>query len=172
MPNASDTTRDIFLIGLHNAHALESEAISLMSRQIERLENYPEMSQRLQQHLQETEIQLQRLDEILNSLGDSASTLKDTTSKIMANVSAIGHSLAGDEILKNTFANYAFENFEAASYKSLITMAEAGGFQKAIPALKETLEEELAMAAWIDAHIADTTNRFLTLKQGGEQAKR
>ena len=31
----------------------------------------------------------------------------------------MGHTLAGDEILKNSFANFAFENFEIAAYKSL-----------------------------------------------------
>ena len=38
---------------------------------------------------------------------------------------------ADDEILKNTFANLAFENYEFASYESLISMARAGGFDAA-----------------------------------------
>lgn len=36
--------------------------------------------------------------------------------------------MAGYEILKNSFANFAFENFEVAAYKSLLTVAEAGGY--------------------------------------------
>ncbi len=30
-------------------------------------------------------------------------------------MAAIGHSMADDEILKNSFANFAFENFEIAA---------------------------------------------------------
>jgi hypothetical protein len=29
-----------------------------------------------------------------------------------ATVAAMGHTIAGDKILKNTFANFALENFE------------------------------------------------------------
>jgi ferritin-like metal-binding protein YciE len=66
------------------------------------------------------------------------------------NLAAIGHTFAPDEILKNSFANFAFENFEAVSYKSLITVAEAGSFSSAIPHLQDTLREELAMAQFCD----------------------
>ncbi|WP_342640076.1 ferritin-like domain-containing protein [Rhodoligotrophos ferricapiens] len=172
MTNQDEAVRDVFLAGLRNAHAVENEAVSLISRQVERLENYPEAAQRLQQHLTETEGQISRLEAILDSVGDSPSTFKDTAAKVMANMAAMGHSMAGDEILKNTFANYAFENYEIASYKSLITIAEAGGFSSAVPALKQSLDEEMAMADWLDKHIAGTTTRFLTLKQAGEQANR
>ena len=41
---------------------------------------------------------------------------------MMANLQAMAHSTADDEILKNTFANNAFENFQIAAYKSLIAL--------------------------------------------------
>jgi ferritin-like metal-binding protein YciE len=46
---------------------------------------------------------------------------------MVANVTALFHSAADEEILKNMFASNAFENFEIAAYKSLITLAEAAG---------------------------------------------
>ncbi len=36
--------------------------------------------------------------------------------------------MAGDEILNNSFANYAFEDFEITADNSLITLAELGGY--------------------------------------------
>ncbi|WP_239025059.1 ferritin-like domain-containing protein [Rhodoligotrophos defluvii] len=172
MMNQDGAIKDVFLAGLRNAHAVENEAVSLINRQLERLENYPEATERLQQHLSETHAQIDRLEAILDSIGDSPSMAKDTVAKLMANMAALGHTMAGDEILKNTFANYAFENYEIAAYKSLITIAEAGGFTSAVPALQQTLQEEEAMADWINKHIAGTTTRFLTLKQSGAQAHR
>lgn len=50
---------------------------------------------------------------------------------------ALGHTIAPDEILKNSFVNFAFENFEAASYKALITIAEVGNFGDAVPLLRQ-----------------------------------
>lgn len=51
----SDTkSGSFYLVGLRNAHAVEMEAIELMSRQVERLSNYPEIEARLRQHIDET----------------------------------------------------------------------------------------------------------------------
>ena len=86
---------------------------------------------------------------------------------LMGNMAALGHTVAPDEILKNSFANQAFENFEIASYTSLITMAEAAGYQRFVPALQQTLAEEHAMAKWCEDHIASTTLRFLQLSETG-----
>ena len=55
MTVSSDATRDLFVTGLRNAHALEMQALQIMNRQVERLENYPEVEQALRKHIQETE---------------------------------------------------------------------------------------------------------------------
>ncbi|MBW3560463.1 MAG: ferritin-like domain-containing protein, partial [Proteobacteria bacterium] len=100
----------------------------------------------------------------------SASAFKDAVLSLGGNMAALGHAAAGDEILKNTYANQAFENFEIASYRSLIVMAEAGSFTSARPLLEMTLREEEAMAAWVAESIPTVTRRFLQLKEAGEQA--
>ena len=48
---------------------------------------------------------------VLMRLVKGTSTLKDAAQSVMANVMAMTHAMAGDEILKNTFANNAFEKF-------------------------------------------------------------
>ncbi|MEG3150112.1 DUF892 family protein [Sphingomonas sp. ZT3P38] len=162
--------RSIFVIGLRDAHAVEHQALALMDRQLDRLENYPEVEQRMRSHRLETEHQIERLDLILERMGESHSALKDTALALSGNMAALAHTLAGDEILKNSFANFAFENFEAASYKALITVAEHGSFADAIPLLRETLEEELAMAQFCDDVLPRVTRRFLELREAGETA--
>ena len=166
----ADTVRSIFVTGLHNAHALEKEALQVMKRQIERLQNYPEMEARLRQHVAETEEQVKRLDAVLGDLGEKGSGLKDAVLGMAGNMGAVGHALAGDEILKNTYANFALEHFEIASYRSLITMAQADGSTGAVSLLQTTLREEEAMAAWVGENIEMVTQRFLQLKTSGEQA--
>src|SRR3954447_15772691 len=127
MNSTSDAARSIFITGLKNAHALEAQATQIIGRQLDRLENYPEVAERLRLHLEETKQHQQRLEEILGSLNEDYSTIKDIAAGFMGNMAALGHTPAGDEILKNSFANLAFENYEIAAYTSLITVGEATG---------------------------------------------
>ena len=169
--SSSDSPRNTFITGLQNAHSLEKEAIQLMNRQIERIENYPEM-QLLEQHVRETEGQIRRLDEILHSFGEDRSLLKDMATQLMGNIAAMAHVPMADEILKNTFANHAFENFEIASYRSLIAMAEMTGHSRFVPALQESLREEEKTAQAIRDQIEMITCRFLEREAQGQKADR
>jgi ferritin-like metal-binding protein YciE len=161
MNGRNETGREIFVAGLRNAHAVENQAVTLINRQLERIENYPEVASRLQAHLEETKVQIRRLEDILGRLDESNSTLKDAGLSLVGNMAAIGHMFAQDEILKNSFANFAFENYEIAAYKSLCQMAELTGHNAAIAPLQETLQEEMAMAKWLDDHLKDVTSTYL-----------
>ncbi len=161
---------EIYHTGLRNLHALEMTAIELTERQVERLENYPEMKAQLSRHHQESKEQASRLQTILERHGTSPSAAKNAVSSVMGNVAAALHAPAPDEILKNTFANFAFEHQEIASYTSLIAMAEQVGDTAAIPLLKQSLAEEKAMADFIEAAIVPITKKFMTLTQAGQTA--
>src|SRR3954465_7329149 len=161
----TSTARDIFVIGLRNAHAMETQARELMERQSERLTDYPDVQARMKEHLGETEGQLKRLDICLSSLGESASAMKDTAQSFMGNIMALGHSMAGDEILKNTFANNAFEHFEIAAYKSLLTLCGPAGADGARTLLEQSLKEEEAMASWVDENVGKITLAYLNREQ-------
>ncbi|MBY5813465.1 DUF892 family protein, partial [Rhizobium leguminosarum] len=125
----------------------------------------------LDAHIRETDGQIVRLEEILDSLNEDNSTLKDMALSFTGSMAALGHTVAGDEILKNSFANFAFENYEAAAYKSLLVVAEAGGYGAAVTGLQANLTEELAMAEWLNDNLAAVTAKFLSLRQVGETAK-
>ena len=159
---SSDAAIDTYISGIKNAHALEKQAMQLIERQLNRLENYPEVEQLLRQHLRETEQQIQRIEEILHSFGRSP-LLKDLATSISGTLSAIAHSVMPDEVLKNHFANHAFENFEIASYKSLITMAEVTGHAQHVPALRAILAEEERMAQSLREMTPQLTLKYLQL---------
>jgi ferritin-like metal-binding protein YciE len=159
------TARDVFVVGLRNAHSMEVQAREVMERQSERLSDYPDVQARVKEHLAETNEQLRRLDQCLEACGETSSTLKDTAQSVMGNTMAMAHAMAGDEILKNTFANNAFEHFEIAAYKSLLTLCSSAGLEKARPLLEANLEEEERMAAWIDAHVGKVTQDYLAMEQ-------
>jgi len=165
-----DAVRHTFVVGLRNAHAMEHQALSLMDRQIEHLAHYVEVETRLRSHRGETELQIERLRSILQGLGEGPSTLKDLTLELGANLQALAHMMAPDEIIKNCLANYAFENFEAASYRALLVMADAGGFTDAIPLLEQSLREEEAMVAFVEQTLPQVVRRYLALRASGDEA--
>lgn len=170
MVDAAETVSEIFITGLRNAHALEHQALALMDRQIEHLAHYAEVEQRLRSHRGETEQQIVRLEQILADLGASHSGLKDAALAMSGNLAALTHSLAPDEIIKNCLANFAFENFEAATYKALILMAEQASVTTAIPLLRQSLDEELAMVAFCDEILPTVVRKYIDLRASGGTA--
>ncbi|MDR7039959.1 ferritin-like metal-binding protein YciE [Methylobacterium sp. BE186] len=165
-------TRDIYVTALKNTHALEMQALQIMERQVERLQRYPEMEDALRRHIEETHGQRTRLEEALQAVGDSPSALKEGFLGFVGNMMAIGHTPAQDEILKNTYANHAFENFEIAAYESLLTITEAAGQRGSITGFQQSLKEEEAMARRVRELVGPTTRRYLELTISGEKADR
>src|SRR4051812_40330589 len=95
--SSSDMLQDIYIPALQNTLALEKQSEQMMERQLERYERYPEMIQALPQHHQETEQQIQRLEQILHSHGADRSLLKDTATQLAGDLGALFHSAASDD---------------------------------------------------------------------------
>ena len=162
--------RDVLIVGLRNAHAVESEALELLERQATSLDDYPEVQARVQEHLGETERQLERLEQALEMLGEDASAIKDTALSALGNFMALANTMSDDAILKNSFASYSFEHYEIAAYESLVELAEMARAREVIPLLEETLQEERAMADWLGSSIREITRGYVEHRVQKEQA--
>ena len=172
MTHQDDVWRDVFVTGLKNAHAVEHQALSLMDRQIGRAKNFTEVADVLKAHRVETEQQIVRLETLLGQFDESPSGLKDAALSMSGNLAALSHSFAEDEILKNAFATFAFENFEVASYKGLLLLAQSGEYSAAYDPLNATLDEEMRMARWVDDSLPMLVEKHLRLRREGENASR
>ncbi|TVP51087.1 MAG: ferritin-like domain-containing protein [Halomonas sp.] len=146
---------------LRDAHAMEKQAEKMLSSQAERLENYPELQRRIEEHIEETRHQAEKLEHCLSLLGADVSTFKDLGAQLTAFGQAVGGMMAEDEVVKGGIACYSFENFEIASYKALIKAAEILSQPEVAQICKEILQEEIAMADWLSNNLDDTTQRYL-----------
>ena len=162
--------RDVLVVGLRNAHALESQAIELLERQASALDDYPDVQSRVQEHLGETERQMERLEQALEMLNEDTSAIKDTALSALGNFMAIANAMAGDAILKNSFASYSFEHYEIAAYESLLELAEMAGAREITPLLEETLHEERAMADWLGNSVRQVTRQYIRRRERRDQA--
>ncbi|MDB6141316.1 MAG: hypothetical protein JWP80_360 [Pseudomonas sp.] len=155
------TPQENLLDWLRDAHAMEQQAEKMLRAQSKRLEHYPELKARIDQHIEETLSQQQLVDGCLKRLGGSSSTLKDITGKLMAFGQAVGGSLMSDEVIKGAMAGYVFENVEIASYTVLIAAAEAACDMETKAACETILPQEIAMAEWLLQHLPELTEAFI-----------
>lgn len=165
-----DVAQELFVTGLKNAHGVEHQALALIDRQLDHLANYPEVAEQLRMHRTETEQQISRIDEILSGFDARPSALKDVGLSLSGNMAALAHVFAPDEILKNSFANYAFENFEIASYTGLLTLADLGGYTSQQGLLRQSLGEEQRMAGWVIDSLPELVRKYAGLRAAGATA--
>ncbi|MFZ5780928.1 MAG: DUF892 family protein [Pseudomonadota bacterium] len=170
MPISQEEARSLFVVGLRNIHGTARQCRTMVQAQESRVESYPNVKAKLQAHLREKDAQLQRIESILDSLGESTSTMKDVTGTVMGAGSSMMAAAADDEIIKASFTTYGLANFEAASYEMLLTMGEAAGVTEALPPLQQSLSEERAMAAFLAENLRATGLQFMQLRTEGRQA--
>ena len=170
MAVSTEEAHDLFLAGLRDVHAAAAQGKELVTLMIDRLENYPQISERLRAHLADKNAQLKRIDTILKSFGDKRSWTKDTAMTSAANVLAMVNAGTGDEVLKNSLYAYGLANFEAASYESLLILGAAAEHSDAVKQLQPSLSEERAMAAWLAGNLRGLIHNHLQLRSEGRQA--
>jgi ferritin-like metal-binding protein YciE len=171
MPISKDEARELFVVGLRNIHATVRQGKTMVQAQLNRLENYPSLSAKLESHLIEKDMQLARVEKLLQGLDESPSAFKDTTMSMMGTISSASTAMADDEILKNSFSTYGLANFEAAAYETLILFAEVAEQYDALEPLQLSLSEERGMASFIAENLRGTSLRFLQLRTEGREAK-
>jgi ferritin-like metal-binding protein YciE len=156
-----------FVSWLRDARAMESQAIEMLEKQLTRLDQYPQLKARVQQHLDETRGQADMLDRCLERHGTSRSTMKELVSKFAGTIQAIMPTMSSDEVVKGGVASYAFEHFEIGNYRALIAAAEQVGDIETRGVLERILGQEEAMAGWLAEHLPETTREYLRRDQVG-----
>jgi ferritin-like metal-binding protein YciE len=150
---------------LRDAHAAEEQAQTMLSGMANRIENYPELKSRVQQHAEESRRHAELVRGCIERRGGSTSLIKDTGSKVLALGQAMSGMFVGDEVMKGSIASYAFEAMEIASYNILITTARAARDEQTAKVCEQILQDEQAMAHWLEQHVPDLTSKYLAREQ-------
>ena len=164
--------RMIYVSSLRNTRALEQQGLQQMEIQVSRLERYPDYAALLRQHIETTRGQIARLDQALQALGESPSTLKETVTSVVGTVGATVHAMAQDETLKNLYAGYAFQYQQIAAYRSLITIAETAGETAHSGSFRQSIQEEELAVKQVADIIEPVTRRYVELTLSGDKADR
>ncbi|PTM87156.1 ferritin-like domain-containing protein [Mycoplana dimorpha] len=164
--------RENLIAWLRDAHAMEEQAETMLRAQHGRIENYPELKEKVGQHLQETQQHADLVKGCLDRLAGGASTLKVSAAKLTAMMQGIGGVFASDEVVKGALASYTFEHMEIASYRILIAAAEFVGDEQTATVCKRILQDEIAMANWLEQNLGAVSLQFLSRDESDLQANR
>ncbi|AKM33177.1 hypothetical protein AB870_23355 (plasmid) [Pandoraea faecigallinarum] len=146
---------------LQDAYAMEKHAETILKAQASRLNHYPELKARIEQHIDETIGQQKALETCLEGLDSGPSAMKDLTARMGAFAQALGGGLASDEVVKGAMAGFVFENIEIAAYTTLIAAARECGRDDVRQTCEAILPQEIEMARWLLAHLPQVTETYL-----------
>lgn len=157
MPEAHDD----YLAWMRDAHAMEQQALTMMNGLEARLEDYPELRDRIRTHIGETEQQARALAGLLERHDTESSMFKDAMAKLSGLGQGLASGLSDDSVVKGALGSYMFEHMEIASYRILIAAAKQFEDHEAVAVFQRSLAEEQAMADWLAAHLDSTTREYL-----------
>ncbi len=157
----TNTAMTVYLTGLRNQHAVETQAIGTVKNQLGRMEAYPELHAKMEEERARSTEQAARLDGLLEKHGTSASLAKEAVTGTVATVAGFAHAVSGDEVLKDVLAAVGYKAYEIGSYKLLVTLAQAAGAAGDVAVLEQSMKEEQEMGDWLGEHIPALAHAYL-----------
>ncbi|HEY7349362.1 MAG TPA: DUF892 family protein [Ktedonobacterales bacterium] len=158
---ANGDSRKLLVKSLEDVYALEAHLVQMFSDHVKDAQDEPQIRQKIEQHLRETELHRDRIEQRLNALGGSKPGLKTTVSSVIGQVlGGIGGSRAST-LAKNAREEYASEHLEIAAYIELITLAQTLGDQDTVRTAQLNLRDEVSMEQWLVERLPEATLKSL-----------
>jgi ferritin-like metal-binding protein YciE len=161
LPNTVNNAKETLLDWLRDAHAMEDSIVGVLEKQVDQLQDKPELQGKVREHLEVTREHRERVKALIQKLGGDVSAIKKMTGNLIANLQAMTISAAPDSLVKSFITDYAVEHFEIASYTALVGAAEAQGQMEIARACRGILEQEREMANWLEHHLPRVTSEYL-----------
>jgi ferritin-like metal-binding protein YciE len=139
-----NTLEDLFVHELQDIYDAENQIVKALPK-MAKAASTPELRQAFEQHLQQSQQQAQRIEQVFQLMG---AKVKGKTCKAMQGLVAEGQELMGEKAEPNVMdagliaAAQKVEHYEIASYGTVITWANQLGHREAAQLLKQNLAEE------------------------------
>jgi ferritin-like metal-binding protein YciE len=134
---------------LTDAHSMEQQARVQLER-APKAAGDPELARIFEEHLRETEGQIEMVRDRLEALGAKPSMLKDVAMKIGGIGFALFAEAQPDTPGKLAAHAYSYENFERAAYELLERVATAAGDEETAVMARTIGEQEARMAGRLE----------------------
>jgi ferritin-like metal-binding protein YciE len=137
---------DLFLHGLQDIYYAEKQIVKSLPKLIDKATNR-DLTQGLKAHLQETEKQVERLEQVFKKLGQQAKGVHcPAIDGLITEADELAAEVEDKEVLDAAIVGAAqsVEHYEIARYGTLIAWAEALGHDDLVRLLNTNLNEEKA----------------------------
>jgi ferritin-like metal-binding protein YciE len=138
------TLHDAFIDELHDTYDAEKQLTKALAKMAKASSN-PKLRQAFESHLEETQAQIERLEQVFASLGEKA---KGKHCEGIAGIIEEGKGIMEEDFDEDTMdacliaAGQRAEHYEMAAYGTLVAWAQAMGHTKEARLLQQTLDEE------------------------------
>ena len=139
-----ENLQDLMKSDLKDVLNAENQIVKALPKMIKKA-SHPELQEALEQHLEETKEQVNRVEQVMELLGMS---VRSKTCKAMQGILEEGKEVMGedadDDVMDAALIGAAqkVEHYEIATYGTLCTYAELLGLAQAKQLLGQTLDEE------------------------------
>jgi len=139
-----DNLRELLVDELKDIYNAETQLTKALPRMAKKASN-PQLKNAFETHLRETEAQIDRLEQVFESLGEKA---KSKTCAAMKGIIEEGKEIMGEDMADDVMdaaliaAAQKAEHYEIASYGTVRSWAQLLGEQQAVKLLQQTLDEE------------------------------
>ena len=157
----NDSQKDTLVTWLKDAYAMEQGIVEILEKQIGQMEDMPDAQMRVQEHLELTKTQAERVKGCIERLDDNVSHVKSGLANFLGALQGMSTVLANDKMLKNALADYAIEYFEIASYMANAEAARELGYEDIARVCETIMMEEQEMADWLEEQLPVVTRHTL-----------
>lgn len=152
-PDDLSPAEERLLAWLNDAYAMEKAQIPVLENHAADASRHPEVRAKDEEHLEQTRDHVRMVKRCIEHLGAKPSKVKGMMGSMSGAMNSMTTEPFDDEVVRNFLQDYAAESLEIASYRALIAAAEEAGHRKIARICEDILEEEEAMAAWLNKHL-------------------
>lgn len=153
--------KEILLSWLKKAYAMEKNVEKVLEAHLKDAENMPEIQSDLQEHIDETKMQAEKVKAEIERLGGDISAIGEEMAEFMGWATGAASDLAKDKIVKNAIAEHATEHLEMATYMSIAEAAKICGESKTEKMAHEIMEQETEGAKKMEQNIKMVVAQYM-----------
>jgi ferritin-like metal-binding protein YciE len=149
---------------LNDAHAMESGLIPvLQSHANDARAVLPDAAVRLDQHVVETRLHVDRIEQCLQELRAAPAKATSTFWSTPGGVERTTTGIFSDAQVRNALVAHGAEQLEIGCYRAIMAAARQLGQQRVADLCELNLREDEAMALWLRDHIQHVAKRAFGL---------
>lgn len=145
--------RDRLVAWLNDAYAMEKALTKVLERHVKDAEGNTEVHERVARHLDDTRNHAAVVKSCIEGVGGSPSAAKAAFATLFGAGQGMLNKPLKDTLVKNAISDYAAEHFEIACYRALIVAADNLGEHAIATQLGGILDQELAMAQFLEEQL-------------------